>query len=218
DWRCGGTWLVGLEALPNLADGSVSGLPLTGSALRAAHDLVPVSTWHKAQLSVVRPGYPQRSAAENDAAFGFRLRRDAAHVDGLHAEGPQKRRHIREPHAFILGLALTEADQGASPLVAWEGSHLLMGAAFKGAAQGADPAALAEIDVTRAYQAARKEVFDRCTRHVLHLPVGGAVLLHRHLLHGVSPWQAGSHAPPEGRAMAYFRPEFPDIARWIAAP
>ncbi len=100
DWRCGDTWLVGLDALPNLYDGSVAGAPLTGAAVRAAQHIHRVTNWHPAQLSVVRPGYPQESASETDAAFGFRVRRDAAHVDGLLAEGADKRRHIREPHAF----------------------------------------------------------------------------------------------------------------------
>lgn len=218
DWRCGGTWLVGLDALDNMGDGSVAGVPLSGAAVNAAQQLHAVTQWHRAQLSVVRSGYPQRSASETDAAFGFRLRRDAAHVDGLLAEGVAKRRHIREPHAFVLGIALTNADQNASPLVAWEGSHHLMRDAFQKAVKGADPAAFAEVDVTEAYQKARKVVFERCPRRVLHLPLGATILLHRHLLHGVSPWANGAEAPAEGRAIAYFRPEFMDIASWLDAP
>ncbi len=218
DWRCGGTWLVGLDALPNMHDGSVAGLPLSGAAVNVAQQLHAVTHWHRAQLSVIRPGYPQRSLSETDAAFGFRLHRDAAHVDGLLAEGAGKRRHIREPHVFVLGIALTNADRGASPLVAWKGSHHLMREAFQKAVKGADPATFAEVDVTEAYQKARKTVFEHCPRQVLHLPFGAAILLHRHLLHGVSPWVDGADAPAEGRAIAYFRPEFADVATWIAAP
>ena len=218
DWRCGDTWLVGLDALPNRQDGSVAGTPLAGAAVQAAQYIHPVTNWHRAQLSVVRPGYPRKTASESDAAFGFRLRRDAAHVDGLLAEGADKRRHIREPHAFVLGIALTSAGRGASPLVAWEGSHHLMRAAFQMAVKGADPATFPEVDVTEAYQKARKTVFDQCPRQVLHLPFGAAILLHRHLLHGVSPWDDHADAPAEGRVIAYFRPEFADVADWIAAP
>ncbi len=218
DWRCGGTWFVGLDALPNLADGSVAGVALSGPAIDAAQRIHPVSVWHRAQLSVVRPGYPQRSATESDSAFGFRLRRDAAHVDGILAEGTAKRRHIREPHAFVLGIALTDADQGASPLVGWEGSHHLMQRAFRQTVKGADHATLADLDVTDAYQAARKDVFERCARRILHLRKGACILLHRHLLHGVSPWFEGAQAPAVGRAIAYFRPEFAAVDRWIAAP
>jgi hypothetical protein len=46
-------------------------------------------------------------------AEGVRLYRrlvsDAAHVDGLLAEGPEKRRYVREPHAYILGVTLSIA-------------------------------------------------------------------------------------------------------------
>jgi len=33
-------------------------------------------------------------------------------------------------------------------------------------------------------------------------------------LHGITPWQAGAHAPSEGRMIAYFRPELSDIGEW----
>jgi hypothetical protein len=39
-------------------------------------------------------------------------------------------------------------------------------------------------------------------------------------LHGVAPWSEGAMAPPEGRMVAYFRPELPDTAsaQWLSLP
>ena len=57
--------------------------------------------------------------------------RDAAHLDGVLPVGSDKRRMVKEPHAWIVGLSLNAADAGAAPLVVWEGSHLVMGAALR---------------------------------------------------------------------------------------
>ena len=75
EWRCGGTWLAGVDALPNGAGGDIAGVPLP-SELRAVLPWHPDS-WHAAQLSTLRPGYPQPWAGESDAAFRFRQTRDA---------------------------------------------------------------------------------------------------------------------------------------------
>ena len=90
----------------------------------------------KAQISVVYPGYPCAMEGESAAAFNYRQRRDAAHVDGLLPEGPERRRHLREPHGFVLGLPLTQSSETASPMVVWEGSHKIMREAFQKALQG----------------------------------------------------------------------------------
>lgn len=210
-WRCGGTWFVGVDALPNGPDGAVGGVAFPWAAL----GLHPVPL-HRAQLSTVRPGYPRPSAEESGAAFRFRRDRDAAHLDGLLPEGPDKRRHLREPHGWILGLALNDCDAGAAPLTVWEGSHRIMLAAFRDALAGAaDPGAL---DLTEAYQAARRRVFAECPRLTLPGRVGEAVLLHRALIHGVAPWQAEARAPEPGRIVAYFRPLLPGVQDWLAAP
>jgi hypothetical protein len=79
------------------------------------------------------------------------------------------------------------------------------------------PETWAEVDVTDAYQAARREVFATCRRTAVPIRPGEATLLHRHLIHGVAPWEAGAQAPVEGRIIAYFRPELPSVADWIAA-
>lgn len=213
DWRCGGTWMVGVDALPNRPDGSVAGVALGGQAIAAAMALSGPVALHPAQLSVTRPGYPRPSERESEAAFGYRLRRDAAHVDGLMAEGPDKRRFLREPHAWILGIALTTADADAAPLTVWDGSHRPMGAALGTALAGAGD--VGAVDVTDAYQTARRTVFAANERRQLPLLPGEAVLMHRHLLHGVAPWEDGARAAPEGRAIAYFRPQFSRAADWI---
>ncbi len=201
--RHGGTWFVGVDVLPNAPDGSVDGVPMPFAEMH--------NTWHAAQVSIVYPDYPKRDADETEAAHLFRVKRDAAHMDGLLPEGPKKRRHLREPHAFFLGIALNEA--AASPLVVWEGSHLIMQAAFAKAFEGVAPQGYGDLDVTEVYQEARREVFDRCARLEIPTVVGEAVILHRHLIHGVAPWDG--HAPNEGRMIAYFRP-LCDPATWLA--
>lgn len=215
DWRAGGTWFVGLDALDNDPDGRVGDVPLAGAARDAAVALFGALPLHRAQLSVVRPGYPQREAGESDAAFAFRRDRDAAHVDGLVAEGPARRRRIAEPHAWILGVALNDAADGASPLAVWDGSHRLVGAALRARLAGVAGGDLGQEDITDAYQAARRQAFASCRRRLLPLARGEAVLLHRHLIHGVSPWQDGAVAPAEGRVIAYFRPEAPSVEAWL---
>ena len=43
-------------------------------------------------------------------------------MDGILGIGTPKRRFVREPHAYILGMPLNNFDAGASPMVVWEGS------------------------------------------------------------------------------------------------
>ncbi len=205
--RHAATWFVGVDELPNDEDGSVSGVPLAGSWTSDVH---AQPHWHRAQISIVYPGYPQQDADESDANHRYRITRKAAHVDGLLPIGPTRRRFLREPHAFIVGLPLNVSD--ASPLVVWPGSHVVMGDAFRAGIAGGDPAA---IDLTDIYQAARRAVFDQIDPVQVHAEPGQAILLHRHLLHGVDVWHPSAIAPPEGRMIAYFRPEF-SAAEWLA--
>lgn len=209
DMRHGGTWRVGVDELPNATDGSVAGVALGGAWV---DHIDPPGHWHRAQLSVVYPGYPRQDPDESDTNHHFRLHRDAAHVDGLLPEGPDKRRHLREPHAFVLGLPLNDAT--GSPLVVWPGSHRIMQAAFRQALHGIPADHWAEVDLTDPYTLARRQVFDTCARVELPARPGEATLLHRHLLHGVAPWGDGT-APPEGRIIAYFRPMVVSIADWL---
>lgn len=214
--RCGGTWFAGVNVLPNAADGSIgeSG-SLRGRAVEAAGALVGTTPrWDAAQISVIHPGYP-RQEGETDAAFRYRLTRDAAHVDGLLRLGPDNRRFIREPHAFVLGIPLTESDATASQLVVWQGSQKVMRKALLAALQDHLPETWPDVDVTDAYQAARRACFETCPRIAVHARPGEAYLIHRLALHGVSPWGEGASADPDGRMIAYFRPVLPAIADWL---
>ena len=208
-WRCGGTWFVGLDALPNAPDGAVGGVALPWAELGLAPEPL-----HPAQLSVTRPGYPRQSTEETEAAFRFRLNRDGAHLDGLLPVGPEKRRMVKEAHGWILGLPLNPADTGAAPLVVWEGSHRIIGPALRAAFASCEGPP-EDHDITNAYQAARRQVFDTCPRVELPGAPGTAVILHRHLIHGVAPWRDGATADPPGRMVAYFRPLLSSVTDWL---
>jgi hypothetical protein len=210
-WRCGGTWFVGVDALPNGPDGSIHTTPFPWQAL----PLVP-EPLHRAQLSVIRPGYPQPSPDETPAAFAFRRDRDAAHLDGLLAVGPAKRRMVKEPHGWILGLPLNLTS--AAPLSVWEGSHEILRAALLRALSPHPPEAWGEVDITEAYQQARRDIFATCRRVELPASPGEATLLHRLTLHGVVAWKPEDEAPPEGRMIAYLRPQLSSVEAWLTRP
>lgn len=221
--RHGKTWFVGVDALPNAVDGSVAGAPLAG----AWQDSVPApKLWHAGQVSVLYPGYPRRDADETAANHRYRITRSAAHVDGLLPVGLERRRFCQEPHSFIVGLQLNDAPQ--APLVVWPGSHEVMKAAF---VQAIGQGALADTDITDVYTQARRRVFDTIAPVAVQMKPGQAVVLHRHLLHGVAPWDADAAPqdvalpdlpapdPATGRMVAYFRPQYtddPDL--WLTAP
>ena len=215
DLRLGGTWDVGLEGLANDKTGAVGGVPLQGAAIALARRLYGDLPLHRAQVSTVLPGYPRPSEDESPAAFAYRRDRDSAHVDGLLPIGPDRRRQVREPHAYILGLPLTDCDAGASPLTLWEGSHRIMARAFAGVLDGVAEADRPTTDVTEAYHAARREVFATCPRIVVPNRPGEALLIHRLTLHGISPWAEGAKAPEDGRIVAYFRPVLGAVGAWM---
>jgi hypothetical protein len=205
--RCGGTWFAGVNVLGNDAEGSVAeGPPLACAALDFAADALGLGrlALDAGQVSVCRPGYPRRDAGESEAAYRYRLKRDAAHVDGLLPVGPERRRMAVERHGFLLGVPLAGARPGASPVVVWEGSHETVRRALVAALEGVPPERWAETEVTEAYHAARRECFETLPRVEVGAEPGGAYLLHRLALHGVAPWTAPDGPP---RAVAYFRPE-----------
>ena len=213
--QCQGTWFVGVDALASDGQGALGGVSLAGEVIDwlSEMDYLP---FHPAQLSVIYPGYPKPRIGDTEAGFRYRKNRDAAHVDGLLAVGPKRRRMLKEPHAFILGLPLNSCSPAASPMVVWEGSHLIMAEVFQKAFAGIDAASWAEVDVTAVYQAARRQVFERCKRVLVHAAPGEAYVVHRLALHGVAPWQSGADAPEEGRMIAYFRPELATKSLWSA--
>ncbi|MEM9755815.1 MAG: hypothetical protein AAF914_07480 [Pseudomonadota bacterium] len=210
--RHGGTWFAGVDVLPNDPDGRVSGGPPLDCAARRAGGRQPL---HPGQVSVTWPGYPGRDAEESDAAHRFRRDRDAAHLDGLLPVGSARRRMLREPHAYILGLPVTPMGPGRAPLVVWEGSHEILRKALSAALAPHDPETWGDVDVTDAYQAARRACFERCRRVEISAVPGEAVLLHRLMLHGVAPW-TGPDGP--ARTVIYFRPLMDNVESWLAAP
>lgn len=216
---CGGTWFIGVDALDNDAGGRLpGGPPLAGSAMEfITRHIGPVPALHKAQVSVVYPGYPRPRAGESGAAFRYRANRDAAHVDGVKMFTEDRRRRVEEPHAWVLGIPLNPADPQAAPLVVWEGSHEVMRRAFAEVFDGLPPESWAETDVTEAYTAGRRQVFETCRRVTVHARPGEAYLMHRLCLHGVAPWASGP--AEDGRMIAYFRPEMADwTSGWLADP
>jgi hypothetical protein len=217
--RHGATWFAGVDALPNDAQGRVGqGPPLAGAAWDSVRDVAGALALHPAQLSVTFPGYPRQDAGESAAAHRYRLIRDAAHLDGLLPEGPDRRRHLREPHGYILGVALTRADAGAAPLVVYEASHEVMRTALRKALTGIAPADWGDVDITEAYQAARARCFETCKRVTITLAPGDAVVVHRLALHGIAPWGQNATAVPEGRMIAYLRPILPRVSDWLDLP
>ena len=214
--RHGGTWFAGVDVLENDAEGrSGTSGRLTCQALEEAERITGRLPLHKAQISITYPGYPQQDPDESDANHRFRKTRDAAHLDGLLPIGPKRRRMIREPHGYILGLPLTENGPNDAPLVVWDGSHEVMRHAMRRALQDEPPEQWHEVDVTEAYHAARRHCFDTLDRVEVTAMPGQAILLHRLTLHGVAPWSSkGSTAPV--RAIAYFRPELPGgVFDWV---
>jgi len=221
EWlQCEGTWFVGVDTLPNDPEGRIDGAgPLCGVAYAAALALYGELPLHRGQVSVMYPGYPRPRDGEGDGAFRYRLKRDAAHVDGLLAVGPDRQRMLKERHAYILGLPLNACSADASPLVVWEGSHVIMRAAFAAALTDHAPEDWGEVDLTEPYQAARREVFEHCKRVTVPASPGEAYLVHRHALHGVAPWDPDAEAPKEGRIIAYFRPELIGLGpEWLNLP
>lgn len=217
--RCGGTWFAEVNVLGNDARGVVpGGPPLAGLAIDFIHSGLGLDdiAWDPGQVSVCYPGYPQPMPSETEAAFRYRRNKDAAHVDGLVPVGPERRRHLEEPHAFILGIPMVDAD--ASPLVVYEGSHELSRQAFRDRFRGVAPETWSAEDMTDVYHAVRRQIFDTCSRVEVHARPGEAYIIHRLALHGVARWADGATAGPDGRMIVYFRPALADIRDWITRP
>lgn len=217
--RCEGTWFTGVNVLPNDCQGIVGDGPaLTGKVVTFIEECLDPGDfcWDRGQISVCYPGYPRPKAGESDAAASYRRTRDAAHLDGLLPEGPDRRRHLREHHGFILGIPLVAASPEASPFVVWEGSHELIRHAFEQRFAGIRAEDWGEEDVTEAYQQVRQRIFEQCRRVEVHACPGECYLAHRLLLHGIAPWQEEAVAGPDGRMICYFRPQISGVERWLS--
>lgn len=215
------TWFAGVNALPNSEQGEVAASgPLRGIAIDfiAAQLGLQGFAWDRAQISVCYPGYPQPMAGESPAKARYRRQRDAAHVDGLLPEGPERRRHLREHHGFILGIPLVEFNADASPFVVWEGSQQIMRDFFTARFDGLSPDRWGEEDVTEIYHQAREQAFASCKRVEIHARPGEAFLAHRLVLHGMAPWRAGAEAGADGRMICYFRPDPFGPEEWLNHP
>ena len=206
--QCEGTWFVGVDALPNDLSGRIGGSdPLAGRAVDfIMQNFGTLPALHPAQMSVIYPGYPKPRAKETPAAFRFRQTRDAAHIDGILPQGPDRRRNLMQPHAFVLGILLNKTVLGASPLVVWPDSPAIVRRHLAAAFASIPVEQWPDVDVTEIYAAARGEVFATCERLELPAQPGEAYLLHRLALHGVAPWTASEGEGLEGRMVAYFRP------------
>ncbi|NKB63277.1 MAG: hypothetical protein GKR95_14540 [Gammaproteobacteria bacterium] len=221
DWiRCNGTWYVGVNALNNDETGRLKqGPPFSSEAIRFISETFGFDdiVWDRAQISVCYPGYPQRSADEADSAYNYRLRRDAAHVDGLLPEGPTRRRHLREHHSFVLGIPMMEHSEASSPLVMWEGSHHIVREKFGAFYKEFPPNEWGNQDVTELYNETRKTIFEQCKRVVIMGRPGETYLLHRLTLHGIAPWKEKGQNDPY-RMVCYFRPELSSPEDWLFQP
>jgi len=211
--ECEGTWFVGVDVLPSNETGKIGGIPLRGDVVKSLSH-ISTKPLHRAQLSVIFEGYPKPRKGESPAAFKYRLERDAAHVDGLLPIGQARRRMLKEAHAYILGLPLNVTSMGASPLVVWEGSHIIMAESFQKELDGIDPAIFHKIDLTDTYHAARRHIFQTCKRVEVHAGPGESFVIHRLALHGIAPWVEKVAGPKEGRMVAYLRPELKNISLW----
>ena len=98
------------------------------------------------------------------------------------------------------------------------GSHLNRRATFADLFRDHAPRHWPDIDVAADCQEARRTALETCRRIEPPSSPGEAVLLHRHLLHGLTPWAEGVEGSPDGRMLTYFRPEFPRLADWLSAP
>jgi len=210
---CQGTWFVGVDALENDTNGALGEISLSGP-FESLMKRTEARGLHAAHVSIIFEGYPKPRDQESESSFNFRLKRDAAHVDGLIADFPGGPRKLKEPHAYVLGIPLNQAPKGASPVVVWEGSHHLISKAFNSLFLNRDPEKWKDLDVREVYMQTRKSIFEKCKRRVLHANLGESYMIHRLCLHGISPWEFEIKNFNEGRKIAYFRPELQNLADW----
>ena len=214
------TWFVGVNALRNNIDGAVDGgQPIGGKAIDFIRHNLHLNNfpWDQAQISVCYPGYPQPSSIESAAAHRYRVKRDAAHIDGIRRLGENNQRFLLEHHGFILGIPLVELTANNSPPVVWEASHERVRQSFQTLFTEIDPEGWKNINITAHYQSLRRQLFDQCPRITIFAKPGEAFLIHRLALHGIAPWSGGNDDTTP-RTVCYFRPEIGGAAEWLEMP
>lgn len=218
-FRYQNTWFVGVNALPNDSYGRVlGGPPLQGAAANFIQQKLgrDISKLDQAQISAMYPGYPKPSETEPTASFNYRVKRDAAHVDGLLRESNGTARYAQEFHEYILAISMTHNDSGSSPFVVWQGSHNLFNAEFSRFFDGYSTDQIAKMDLSECYKSIRKTVFNTCKRVELPLKYGECVVAHRMLLHGTAPWQEDIN-DNQPRILCFFRPITLTAKQWLSA-
>lgn len=100
-------------------------------------------------------------------------------------------------------------------MVIWEGSHHVVNREFVAQLGQAEAIDWEKTDLTDIYQTTRQIIFEQCERIEVIAQPGEAYMLHRLALHGVAPWKDGVTCSPDGRMIAYFRPDLPDITDWL---
>ena len=213
-WRCGNTWFVGVNLLPNDNQGNIGDGFLSGEVndFIQQYFIMPEKGFDRAQISTCVPGYPQPSVNESGTAFNFRLNKDAAHVDGVLPIN--KRRFLQEYHAFILGIPLTDIDINTSPFVIWEQSHSIIEQTFSQRFNNIPYHQWQHEDITECYKSARQQVLDSCKRRVIEAKVGEVYFAHRLSVHGMTRWKQTENTSEHNkttksnRTICYFRPNY----------
>ena len=215
--RCGGTWFAGVNFLENKGSGEFNGISFSGHSVAEILKQFGVyfDGWDSAQVSICYPGYPKKMNEESTAAFEYRKKRYGAHVDGIIPVGINKRRFLKEPHAFVLGIPLSDFNKYAAPLVVWEGSHKIIRSMIWEKLKNFDPQSWTNIDITENYHEARRIIFNTCKPKIITAPVGSTYIIHRHSLHGIMPWDKRGDSEASGRMIAYFRPKLKKLEYWL---
>ena len=225
-FRYQNTWFVGVNALPNNDRGQVeNGPPLQGQAADFIRQKLKadMSSLDQAQVSAIFAGYPKPSETEPETFFNYRLRRDAAHIDGLLKDSTvsESARFAREYHEYILAIGMTNNDNSASPLVVWRGSHAVFQSEFVRFFAGYEAKRIGSTDISGFYRSVRKRVLESCERVELPLQRGESVVAHRMLLHGTAPWRDRGEEPRLNaqpntpRILCFFRPITLTADEWL---
>ncbi len=167
----------GCRRTPQRRDGAVPGGPpfLARPMEFIKNDLRFAPPLHRAQVSVCYPGYPRTSPDETPAAFGFRLNRDASPCRRASGGRPGSPPLPERAAAYIWGFRSRKPVRMPRRWSLWQGSHRHMGKVFTEALANKAQAEWPGIDLTEAYQAARREVFASLPEGGLANEAGGSL-------------------------------------------